>query len=157
MALAPAPIATPRLLLVPVSPELAVSVVDGDVSTIVAGDGWPHADTADGMRIALARGHAPGWLVTLDGVVIGECGMHGEPDSSGELELGYGLARPYRGRGYGTEVVAGLSRWLLDQDGVLRVLGRVDVDNTPSRRALAHAGFVLEWTGRRYASYALTG
>lgn len=106
--------------------------------------------------MALGHGHAAAWFVTLGGVVIGDCGTHGERDELGDVELGYGLAAPYRGRGYGTEVVAGLSRWLLGQDGVRRVVARrVAVDNTPSRRALERAGFVLESADEQHGWYAL--
>ena len=84
MPLTPARIATARLVLAPVSEAVATAVVAGDVSTLTAGEGWPHADTLDGLRMALAHGHSPGWLVTLEGVVIGDCGTHGEPDETGE-------------------------------------------------------------------------
>jgi len=143
VALTPARIATPRLVLVPVSCELARAIVAGDLSSVAAGDGWPHADTLDGLRMALAHGLAPGWLVTLNGIVVGDCGTHGDPDESGDVELGFGLAAPYRGRGYGTELVIALSGWLLDQAGVRRVTARVDHDNTPSQRALERAEFLL--------------
>lgn len=106
--------------------------------------------------MALAHGQAAGWFVTVDGVVIGDCGTHGAPDESGDIELGYGLAAPYRGRGYGTEVVIGLSRWLLGQDSVRRVVARrVAVDNTPSRRPLERTGFVLESADKQHTWYAL--
>jgi RimJ/RimL family protein N-acetyltransferase len=155
MPLAPTVIATPSLVLEPLSVDGARAIVAGDVSGVRVGRGWPHADTADGLRIALTRGHAPGWLVTLDGVVIGDCGTHGDPDELGEVELGFGLAAPYRGRGYGTEVARALSHWLLAQPEVTRVLGRVELGNTPSRRALERAGFVLESAGALYAIYVL--
>ena len=157
MPLTPTAIATPSLILEPVSAETAGAIVAGDISGLRPGRGWPHADTVDGLRIALNRGHAPGWLITLDGLVIGDCGTHGDPDQLGDVELGFGLAAPYRGRGYGNEVALGLSRWLLAQPGVRRVLGRAELGNTPSRRALERAGFVLESSGGLYAVYVLAG
>ena len=90
--------------------------------------------------MAIRHGHAPGWFVTLEDVVIGDCGIHHEPDDKGDVELGYGLARPYRRRGYGTEVAVGLSRWLLDQDDVRRVVGRAALDNPPGGHTLERAG-----------------
>lgn len=157
MRLTPTPIRTPSLVLEPLSVDGAKAIVAGDLSAVRPGHGWPHADTTDGLRIALSKGHAPGWLVTLQGVVIGDCGVHGEPGEDGEVELGFGLAAPYRGRGYGSEIAAALSRWLLAQPGVSRVLGRVAVANAPSRRALERAGFVLESTGALYAVLARSG
>lgn len=154
MRLIPTPIRTASLVLEPLSVDGARAIVAGDLSAVRPGTSWPHADTADGLRIALSGGHAPGWLVTLDGVVIGDCGTHGDPDGSGEVELGFGLAAPYRGRGYGSEMATALSDWLLAQPGVSRVLGRAAVANAPSRRALQRAGFVLESAGALYAVYS---
>jgi [ribosomal protein S5]-alanine N-acetyltransferase len=90
------------------------------------------------------------WLVTLDGVVIGDCGTVGLVDAAGEIEIGYGLAAEHRAVGFGSELVVGLSDWLLTQSDVRRVVARgVLADNTPSRRALERAGFVCERAPRR--------
>jgi len=91
--------------------------------------------------MALGRGTEPGWLVTLDGLVIGDCGTFGPADENGEVEIGYGLAAPYRGRGYGKELVAGLADWLLAQPEIRSVRARTAPDNVASRRVLEHAGF----------------
>jgi GNAT superfamily N-acetyltransferase len=156
VALTPTKIDTPQLSLAPVSEELARAVVAGDLSAVNAAEGWPHEDTVDGLRMALDRGHAPGWFVMLDDVVIGDCGVHGDPDESGEVEIGYGLAAPYRGSGYGSEMVVGISEWLLLQPGVRRVVARTVLEgNIPSRRALERAGFALESADDRYAKYML--
>jgi RimJ/RimL family protein N-acetyltransferase len=149
-------IATPRLSLEPASEKAARAVLAGDLSVVRAGEGWPHADTLDGLAMGLRGDQGPGWFVLLDGIVIGDCGTHGAPDESGEVELGYGLAAPYRGHGYGSEVVAALSRWLLAQPGVSRVVARdVLEDNVASRRALEGAGFELESEAEGRVCYAL--
>lgn len=155
VALTPTPIDTPHLLLTPVTRELAEAVAQGDTSAVNAAEGWPHEDTLDGLKMALDHGHAPGWFATLDGVVIGDCGVHAEPDEEGVVEIGFGLAAPFRQRGYGSELVAGLSRWLLEQPGISRVSARTLIDNRPSRRVLERAGFVLESTEEHYVSYTL--
>jgi RimJ/RimL family protein N-acetyltransferase len=147
-------IMTERLVLVPLSAEVARAVIGGDLSGLRAGKGWPHADTLDGLRMAVEHDHDSGWLVTLDGVVIGDCGTHGHADPAGDIEMGYGLAAPYRGLGYGTELVEGLSQWLLGQPGVQRIVVRnVLADNVPSRRALERAGFVIEQVDEGHVSY----
>jgi RimJ/RimL family protein N-acetyltransferase len=149
---------TPRLTLEPVSQAAAQAVLAGDLSGVPAGDGWPHADTLDRLRTAVNGGHEPGWFVLLEGVVIGDCGIHGDPDDAGDVELDYGLAVPYRGRGYGSEVIVALSRRLLRRPGVRRVVARqVPKDNIASRRALERAGFELESADDRFTSYALSG
>lgn len=157
MALSPSRIDSSRLVLVPVSRELAEAITAGDLSSVTPGEGWPHRDTLDGFRMALARAHAPGWLVTADGLAIGDCGVHGEPDEQGVVEIGFGLAAPYRGVGYGTELVIALSEWLLWQPEVAQVCARAALDNWPSRRALERAGYRLDSADDQHARYVLDG
>src|ERR1700744_5687643 len=110
MPLEPARIETARLVLRPISRALAAAIVAGDLSSVHPGEGWPHTDTAGGLRRTLEYGGPYGWLVTLDGVAIGDCGTHGDVNDAGEVEIGYGLAKPDHGQGHGNEVVAALSR-----------------------------------------------
>ena len=96
------------------------------------------------------------WLVILGEVVIGDCGTLGGIDDQGAIEVGYGLAAEHRGRGYGNELVAALSDWLLSQPQVEQVVARdVLADNVASRCALENAGFVLEREEGGLTWYAL--
>ena len=144
--LQPEAISTKRLVLEPLDEAVAHAVMAGDVSALEHADGWPHDDTRDAIRMSTAMGASSlVWLVTLGGLVIGDCGTVGDLDDAGDVEIGYGLAAEHRGRGYGNELVEALSRWLLDRPGVERVVAReVLAGNVPSRRALENAGFVLE-------------
>jgi RimJ/RimL family protein N-acetyltransferase/ribosomal protein S18 acetylase RimI-like enzyme len=127
------------LVLRPLTAAEAARIAAGDLSGWTAGDGWPHDDTRDGL--ALVASGARGWLITLDGVVIGDCGTTGPVGADGTVEIGYGLAKPYRSRGYGGEAVRALSHWLVHQPGVREVVATVDAGNVASRRALERAGF----------------
>jgi len=126
--------------------ETARGIVAGDVSGLItaglaAADGWPHEDTADGLAMAVKAGYPPGWLITAGGAVIGDFGTHGPVDEAGRVEIGYGLAAPSRGQGYGSEVVAAITEWLLAQPEVRQVRACTLTDNLPSRRVLEKAGF----------------
>ena len=141
-----APLRTARLLLVPLTAETARATVAGDLSWLTAAglaaaDGWPHDDTADGLAMAGKGGYPPGWLVTVGGAVIGDIGTHGPVDKAGRVEIGYGLAAPSRGQGYGSEAVAAVTDWLLSQPGVRQVRAHTLTSNAPSRRVLEKAGF----------------
>jgi RimJ/RimL family protein N-acetyltransferase len=136
-----------RVVLQPVSPAQALDTLGGDLTWLAgggwsAGTGWPHDDTLDGLR-GVTLG-ALGWLVTLDTTVIGDCGTLGGLRPSGDIEIGYGLAEPYRGQGYGTELVQGLADWLSARPGVRRVVAGTLPDNVPSRKVLERAGFTFE-------------
>jgi len=87
---------------------------------------------------------------------VGDAGTFGPPDARGDVEIGYGLAAPVRGRGLAREFVPALARHLLARAEVKRVVAReVLADNVPSRRALEGAGFRLEREERGLAWYAL--
>jgi|SRR5579875_8446 len=141
-ALRLSPITTASLALVPFEEATARAVLAGDLRGIEPGVGWPQAGTGAGLRNSLERGGPLPWMVLRDGRVIGDCGLHGPPDERGEVEIGYGLAAPYRGRGYGSELVAAISDWLLAQPAIGALLARTEADNVASIRALQRAGFV---------------
>jgi RimJ/RimL family protein N-acetyltransferase len=141
-----APLQTARLRLEPLTAETARAILAGDLSGLTAAglaaaDGWPHDDTADGLAMAGKGGYPPGWLITTGGAVIGDCGTHGPVDEAGRVEIGYGLAAPSRGQGYGSEAVAAVTDWLLSQPGVRQVRAHTLTSNAPSRRVLEKANF----------------
>lgn len=147
---------TPRLELVPLTAATGRAVLAGDFSCLETAAGWPHEDTLNAIRTAVGPGaQSLVWLVTLEGVVIGDCGTVGPLRAGGEIEIGYGLAAEHRGMGYGTEVVAALSGWLRSRPGVSRVVAEVEVGNVPSRRVLERAGFGLDRLEADRACYSI--
>jgi RimJ/RimL family protein N-acetyltransferase len=147
---------TERLVLEPVTVEVARAVITGDLSTLQAGEGWPHEDTMDAMNTALGPEAGPGWLITLEGRVIGDCGAFGWPNESGAVEIGYGLAQPYRGYGYGTEAAGALCHWLFHEAGATLITAEVLVGNVASQRVLAKLGFAITSSNNERITYALT-
>ena len=156
------PLATARLRLEPVTAEMARAVLAGDLSVLAAAgltaaEGWPHEDTADGLGMIVKTGEALSWLIVAGGAVIGDCGLHAGPDGpvseAGRVEIGYGLAAPSRGQGYGSEVVAAITEWLLAQPEVRQVRACTLTDNVPSRRVLEKAGFAYTGTADGEAVY----
>jgi RimJ/RimL family protein N-acetyltransferase len=148
-------IVTTRLVLEPLSQETAHAIVSGGDDRLVRGDGWPHADTLDALGM-VARHGTEAWLVLEDGVVVGDAGTHGPADDAGDIEIGYGLAAPSRGRGLSSEFVPALAESLLARPEIRRVVAReVLASNLPSRRALERAGFRLERETDGLTWYAL--
>jgi RimJ/RimL family protein N-acetyltransferase len=153
------PIVGRRLVLEPASRELVLAFLAGDFSAVRPGSGWPVPETTPGSppwRVSIKHDVEVNWLVVLEGLVIGDCFTHGGADDEGDIEIGYALAEPYRRLGYGTELVAALSQWLFEHEGIERVVARnVDVENVASRRTLERVGFMLEREGENLVSYAL--
>ena len=139
-----------RLVLVRQTREAVLALLSGEDCGLLLAEGYPHADTLDGLRLGVEHGDPDwsqqgGWFVTLkeDGRVIGDCGTHGGVDDEGRVEIGYGLAAPWRGRGYGTEAVTALVDWSAGRPGVRVVEASVEVGNETSRRLLSRLGFTL--------------
>lgn len=151
---------TERLELLPVEHAVAVALAAGRETGLRHAPGWPHADTLDAVR-GYAEHGAPGddggWLATRreDGAVVGDLGWRGGPDAGGEAEIGYGLAAPSRGRGYGTEAVGAMVAWCLRQPGLSALTARVELGNTASRRLLERLGFAVRGTEGIEVVYAL--
>ena len=137
------PLDTSRLRLEPITTEVAGLIASGDVDDLGAADGWPQTGTKNGVTLAIEQGHPAGWLVRRSGRVIGDCGIRGPVDGAGCVEIGYGLATPYQGQGFGTEVVQAISDWLLAQPSVSTVRARTEPSNAASRRVLEKAGFTM--------------
>lgn len=138
-----------RCRLVPVDRAGAEALLAAPPEARRAVAGWPHADSLAAIRAALQLGW-PTWFVELraSGQVIGECGLKGWPDTSGTVEIGYGLAPGVRRLGYGREAVAALLGWLAQRGIGDRVIAEVLAANTASRRLLEGLGFAeLRATG----------
>ncbi|MGA8295714.1 MAG: GNAT family N-acetyltransferase [Acidimicrobiales bacterium] len=125
----------------PVTASVAAKILSGDIDGLDAGEGWPHSDTSNGVRHVLSEPPAEVWLIQVDGRTIGDCGTHGPADETGSIEIGYGLAEPFRRRGYGTEAVAALTERLARRAEVARIVARASPENLASRRVLEKVGF----------------
>ncbi len=82
------------------------------------------------------------WLIVqrAERLVIGDVGFKGQPDSSGTVDIGYGLVPDYRRRGYGYEAAAALRDWAFTQPGVRRMTADCLPDNIGSARILQKLG-----------------
>src|SRR3954452_18398382 len=75
-----------------------------------------------------------------DGRVIGAAGFTGQPDETGAVRVGYGLAESARGAGYATEALKALLQWARGQDGLTCVLADTTKTNVASQKVMERAG-----------------
>jgi RimJ/RimL family protein N-acetyltransferase len=143
-------IKTERLTLEPVGVARAQRLCDGDFTDFVAGIGWPHDDSFDVLGMAALAGDDTdtGWFIVRNGAVIGEIGVKGAFHDLGDpttpprdVEIGYGLAAPFRRQGYGIEAAGAVVELLLSLPGVSGLLAEVSRGNESSARLLAKIGF----------------
>ena len=165
------PLETERLLVRAFVPEDDTDAMSGvycvpEVMRYVAGG---HLADASEVRLLLdgyaaaqeARGFSSWALVErASGDVVGDVGF-GLFEPTGDVELGYTLARAVWGRGYATEAAAAcLAAGLVHLD-VERIVAVADAENTPSHRVAARLGMVRKGTveahGRPHVLFATTG
>jgi ribosomal-protein-alanine N-acetyltransferase len=158
-------IITDRLALVPATPELTRAALDG-APALGAGLGavvpptWPpeYLDAAalEFTRDRLAEGpdQAGWWLhfvVLRDGVsgrlLVGVAGFKGPPLADGTVEVGYGIVRDHRRRGYAVEAVRGLLDRAFAAPAVRRVIAETLPELAPSIGVLDKCGFRLTGEG----------
>ena len=141
-------------MLEPASLDLARAVLSGGGPP--AARGWPGPDALQAFRFAVELGGDPGWVLLRDGVVVGECGTHGPPDSDGIVEIRYGVAASEQGQGLATEACVAFTSWLRTQPGVRGVAASTHAAGNPaSRRVLEKAEFVLDRVDGPTAWYVL--
>lgn len=117
-----------------------------------------------GLRLAeglsdYARAATPEWLarlassrkpaswplafaITLKGepVVIGMCGYKTPPDDQAVVEIAYGIAPAYQGRGYATEAARALILYAIDSRKVTRVRAHTLPQHNASAKVLTKCG-----------------
>jgi [ribosomal protein S5]-alanine N-acetyltransferase len=145
---------TDRLDLIALTAELAEALADRDRAERLLGAalpaGWPDDELTGLLKIyrpwiveePAQLGYGPWVLVARDeGSVVGSAGFLGKPaDNDGSIEIGYGVHRDYRSRGYATEATRALVEWALSQPAVDRVIAKCDPQNAPSVRVLEKIG-----------------
>jgi RimJ/RimL family protein N-acetyltransferase len=154
-------IETSRLTLVRFAPAHLLALVEGDAR--FAEQFGRRA--AAGLREMFVSGEIPAqWFEALraarsadlwvhglaivqraEGLVIGTVGFKGPPDEAGQVEIAYGLAPEFAGRGYATEAVAATVAYALEREPVRRIIAHTLPTGYASMRVLAKCGF--EHTG----------
>jgi RimJ/RimL family protein N-acetyltransferase len=76
-----------------------------------------------------------------DNKMVGDLCFMGEPNDSGEIEIGYGTYDEFRQKGYMTEAVGGMIQWAERQPGVYAVLASTEKDNSASWKILVKNNF----------------
>lgn len=155
----PIEIASPRLRLVALTPELAELQLHDRMGFFKAlgvepEPSWPPElmDEA-AMRWTrdelVARPGDVGWYswVYISPVMhrlLGTGGFKGAPDAAGEVEIGYSMLVSYREQGLATEAVDALMGWAYEDPRVKRILAHTRDDRDASHRVLEKAGFVQQ-------------
>lgn len=77
-----------------------------------------------------------------DNKMIGDLCIVGEPNPDGEIEIGYGTYEEFQGKGFMTEMVAGILDWAKKQPKVKSVIASTDKTNIASFKVLEKNRFI---------------
>jgi ribosomal-protein-alanine N-acetyltransferase len=150
----PEPVNTSRLRLVPTTPELLRAdasdrpLLSRHLGCAIA-PSWPQP-LWGGALLALgswlkpdeiADGWGPWYILLRDPpTLIGTLGFKGRPDSSGVVEVGYGVVDEHQRRGHAPEAVAAIIQWAM-RHGARTILAHTFERHTASIRVLEKCGF----------------
>jgi len=152
-------IETARLRLIPFAPAQLLALFEG----VPQFEQRMGMRIADGLRDFFVSGEvSPDWLAGLRAAtgdedpwqfgfaiidrasssVVGSASLGGPPDAEGMVELSYGVAPGYQGRGYATEVAAALVAHAFGSGrGVRLVRAHTRPEPNASTRVLTKCGF----------------
>ena len=85
-----------------------------------------------------------GIVHVADNLLIGLCSFNGSPSHEGTVEISYGIAPAYRGRGFATEAVQMIVARAFNDDWVRTVQAHTLPEQNASTKVLEKCGFTLQ-------------
>jgi RimJ/RimL family protein N-acetyltransferase len=84
------------------------------------------------------------WTVisTQENKMVGDLCFVGEPNTEGDVEIGYGTYEEFRKRGFMTEAVAGIIKWAEKQPNIRSIIASTDKSNIDSYSILERNNFI---------------
>ncbi len=155
------PLETAHLVLTPFSPKHILALIESE-QRFEECFGLP---VAEGLRTGFVSDEvSPAWLAQLhnsaaedpwvhgfatvlqeEGLVVGSAGFKGPPDDDEVVEIAYGIAPAFQGRGYATEAADACTAFAFSNGRVRLVRAHTLPTHNASTRVLEKCGFT--WTG----------
>ncbi len=82
--------------------------------------------------------HAYSWMMDVDGLVVGTIGAYDYAED--QIEVGFSVARAWRGRGFATEALREVLKYLTENEGISCVTAWCAGENAASRSVMEKAG-----------------
>jgi RimJ/RimL family protein N-acetyltransferase len=136
---------------------LGLLTVDAGLEALPPGVPSDQGDVAGWLADGVHRPQREGTgvhLMMLDraaGEIVGSIGLFHVDWEVRSAEIGYGVRRDERGKGYASEALGATARWALTSGGIQRAWLTANTDNLASVRVAEKAGFRREGTLRRAA------
>jgi len=81
-------------------------------------------------------------ILKTENKMVGDLCIIGEPNTDGEIEIGYGTYEEFQNKGLMTEIVRGIIEWVKSQPKVKSIIASTDKTNIASFKVLEKNGFV---------------
>ncbi len=81
-----------------------------------------------------------GWAIEYNGELIGIIGAYDYDSETNQIETGISIAREYWGKGFATEALRAVLKYLTEEEGILTVTAWCASENTGSMKAMIKAG-----------------
>jgi ribosomal-protein-alanine N-acetyltransferase len=107
-----------------------------------AAKGWGHF--AVRLRESTASAGWNVYAVVRDGVIVGDAGFKGPPDTDGAVEIGYAILPDHRRRGYAVAAVRALLEHAAADPRVRVVRACIDPTNAASIAVVTSAGMLAD-------------
>lgn len=78
----------------------------------------------------------------IDNKMVGDICIVGEPNTDGEIEIGYSTYNTFQQNGFMTEGVSGIIEWAKTQPGIKAIIASTNKTNTASFKILIKNGFI---------------
>lgn len=146
---------TERLILIPFTIQICKNIINNNFSDLLKmglkkGKSWPDNDVIETLpKIIdnLSKVKSPtgfeSWLIikkeTLE--IIGDLGFKGFNHEEENIDIGYGIIKEERRKGYAEEAATELLKWVLSKKNVKEVTARCLIDNRSSINLLEKLNF----------------
>jgi [ribosomal protein S5]-alanine N-acetyltransferase len=147
---------TERLILVPFTMQICKEIINDDFSSLFKmgfkkGRSWPDDDVIETLpkiinnlsKVKSPTGFESWMIIKNDSLeIIGDLGFKGFNYDEENADIGYGIIKEERRKGYAEEAVLELIKWAFLKEIVKEITARCLIDNTSSNNLLQKLNFI---------------
>ncbi|POR24155.1 GNAT family N-acetyltransferase [Flavobacterium columnare] len=137
---------TERLILIPFTIEICRNILNKDykdleVLNLKRGKSWPDTDVLDTLpriinnlnKVEYPTGYESWMIIKKDTLeIIGDLGFKGFNNEEGNVDLGYGIIKEERRKGYAAEAVSEIIKWAFSNKIVKEITANCLTENISS-------------------------
>jgi [ribosomal protein S5]-alanine N-acetyltransferase len=147
---------TERLILIPFTKQICNNIINDDFSDLFKmgfkkGKSWPDNDVIETLpkiinnlsKVTFPTGFESWMIIKNESLeIIGDLGFKGFNYKKGNADIGYGIIREERRKGYAEEAILELIKWAFSKEFVKEITARCLIDNISSINLLKKINFI---------------